>query len=353
MNFAGCNLPSDAECLVAIDNRGLWPNLTLLPDGTIAAVVYNHPSHGYGPDSGIELWVSADAGRSFAYRALVSDVSDCPGGIRMNHAVGVNLRGELVVIVSGYHPGQRPPLLPLQCCRSADGGQTWNRHALDLPGVPFGDILIVDGRLLCAFYTCAFAGERKDARTFRAYLAASDDQGASWTHFADIAGGVTETHLMRHSGGALFASCRTRCVDGMDGSLPHGAGEKLFRSTDGGNTWDTGRLMSPQGQENAHLLELRDGRLLYCLTSRIPGLFGVVYRLSSDAGQTWSVARPLVTIPAVDWRLTDCGYPSSVQTPDGTVVTAYYFGPKQPEYVAATTPWHTRYHMGVVRWKPG
>ena len=38
----------------------------------------------------------------------------------------------------------------------------------------------------------------------------------------------------------------------------------------------------------------------------------------------------------------DVGYPSSVQTADGTIVTAYYC-----DRIEA----HQRYHMGVVRWR--
>jgi len=39
----------------------------------------------------------------------------------------------------------------------------------------------------------------------------------------------------------------------------------------------------------------------------------------------------------------DGGYPSSVQRPDGQVLTAFY---------AAKTAAHPRYHMGVVVWDP-
>jgi hypothetical protein len=39
----------------------------------------------------------------------------------------------------------------------------------------------------------------------------------------------------------------------------------------------------------------------------------------------------------------DCGYPSSVQRPDGTIVTAYY---------SDGAPDHRRYHMGVALWNP-
>ena len=88
------------------------------------------------------------------------------------------------------------------------------------------------------------------------------------------------------------------------------------------------------------------------MTSRIPGLFGVVMRTSDDGGESWSAPFVLISMPGSDWHKTDCGYPSSVQLDDGTIVTAYYFGPKKPEWAAHGLPWHQRYHMGVARWRP-
>jgi len=34
------------ERYIAIDNVCAWPNLTALPDGTLAAAIYNRPIHG-------------------------------------------------------------------------------------------------------------------------------------------------------------------------------------------------------------------------------------------------------------------------------------------------------------------
>ena len=148
----------------------------------------------------------------------------------------------------------------------------------------------------------------------------------------------------------MLAAVRTPCLDRMDGVLPHGSGEQLFRSEDEGKTWSPGKPLSPQGQENAHLAELADGRILCSFTSRIPGLFGVVMRLSDDRGDTRSAPCVLMSFPARDWHRTDVGYPSVVQLSDGTLVTAYYAGPKKPEWPEAGVPWHQRYHMGVARW---
>ena len=39
----------------------------------------------------------------------------------------------------------------------------------------------------------------------------------------------------------------------------------------------------------------------------------------------------------------DGGYPASVQSPDGKIVTAFY---------GASQPAHNRYHIGVAIWEP-
>ena len=343
----GCCLMPGAEFYVAIDNKGPWPNLTRLPSGEIAAAIYNHPSHGTGTGSDVELWVSGDGGRAWSFRSKVSEHADNPNAIRMNHAVGLNARGELVAIVSGYQEGQKLPLLPLQCCISSDNGLTWRRHTLPIDRVPFGDVFpLPDGRLVCPMY----AHKSREPKGRWSSIFFSDDGGRTWGNEARIAE-ANETHVIRCRSGVWLAAGRTNCIDRMDDVLPHGSGELLFESRDEGKTWSAGKPLSPQGQENAHLLELSDGRLLCSFTSRIPGLFGVVLRLSKDAGRTWSYPVVLISMPGRDWHKTDCGYPSSVQLEDGTIVTAYYFGPKRPEWAAHGLPWHQRYHMGVARWR--
>jgi len=84
---------------------------------------------------------------------------------------------------------------------------------------------------------------------------------------------------------------------------------------------------------------LADGRLLLSYGLRNDGLHGVAVRISADDGQTWLAPRVLVDLDLP----VDCGYPSSAQIADGTIVTAYY---------AKQVTAHMRYHMGVVRWDP-
>ena len=72
-------------------------------------------------------------------------------------------------------------------------------------------------------------------------------------------------------------------------------------------------------QVPGNLALLADGRILLSYGNRCWNNFGVDVRLSDDRGETWS---PPIRI--ADCPQSDCGYPSSVQLPDGGVVTAYY-----------------------------
>jgi hypothetical protein len=62
--------------------------------------------------------------------------------------------------------------------------------------------------------------------------------------------------------------------------------------------------------------------------------FGMRARLSEDGGVTWGPERVLRD----DAGCHDLGYPRTVQRPDGTIVTVYYFNdrPDGERYIAAT-----------------
>ena len=82
--------------------------------------------------------------------------------------------------------------------------------------------------------------------------------------------------------------------------------------------------MSDQGTP---LIELRDGRL--CLTYGVrKAPFEIQAKFSDDQGKTWSDAFVLKT----GGGGRDMGYVRSVQRPDGRVVSAYYWHPKQTPF---------------------
>lgn len=334
----GCCLLPGAEFYIAIDNKGNWPNLTLLPNGDIVAAVYNHPSHGFGCGD-VECWMSFDGGRTWTYRSTVSDHSRDPEVVRMNHAVGMNANGELVALVSGWSNGRMAPTLPVQVCISTNNGLTWKRHEIDSHLMPFGDlVLCADGILAAAMH---------DDFEKSSYILRSTDGGRTWPDRRLLEKPGDETALLRCRDGRWLAAMRT-WPKGPDPYLPSDEGLQLFTSADEGQTWGNRRTVSLSGQAPAHLLELSDGKILLTYGSRIPGLFGAVARVSKDGGDSWSPPCTLVSIPG----MSDCGYPSSVELEDGTIVTAYYFGPKlTPVMHPCAPPWHQRYHMGVGRWR--
>ena len=351
----GCVRMPGAEYYVGVDNVCAWPRILLLPDGTLAAGVYDQASHGYGCGN-VALWVSADGGRTWAYRSTVSDHAERPGQVRMNQAGGVNARGELVFLVSGWSEGRKAPKLDLQVCISRNGGQTWERkqrHAAEETGnVPFGRIITgPDDTLTAVVY-----GARPD-KSKVSFIYRSGDGGRTWTGPHLLATGCGETALVRCRDGVWLAAGRTKEYSPYRNNargLSYGDPlVTMLRSRDEGETWEELGPVTLPGQIPADLLELRDGRVLMTYGSRIIGLSGVCARFSADGGTTWSVARPVAAAPGP----MDCGYPSSVELEDGTIVTVYYGGPREEGHGHRAEapygfPWHERYHMGVCRWRP-
>ena len=74
------------ERFIAVDNVCAWPNLTLLPDGSIIATIFNQPSHGK-LEGDVECWASTDGGRLWELRGTAA--AHEPGGNRMNVSAGL------------------------------------------------------------------------------------------------------------------------------------------------------------------------------------------------------------------------------------------------------------------------
>lgn len=316
---------------VAIDNVCAWPNLTLLRNGTIVATIFNQPCHGLW-EGDVECWASSVGGRTWAL--VGTPAPHEPGTNRMNVAAGLAANGDLLVIASGWShrppKGQRaghgPPARPLAAwvSRSSDGGRTWSIDRRGFPktpagedGVPFGDILRgSDGALRVAVYW----GKPGATFVFR-----SPDDGKTWGEPAAMSRSavIDEPALFHLGGGKWLGAAR---LNGLD----------LYVSDDDARTWKQGKTLTGAQQHPGHLMRLKDRRLLLSYGNRTEPK-GVDVRFSPDEGRTWS--EPL---RVADFQ-GDGGYPSSVQLPDGQVLTAFY---------AARTGYHSRYHMGTVVWDP-
>ena len=327
------------ERYIAIDNVCAWPNLTLMPDGSIIATIFNQPCHGAW-EGDVECWASTDGGRLWHRRGVAA--AHEPGTNRMNVAAGLVHNGDLLVIASGWSnrpPAGQPPLpgksevLAPWVCRSSDGGRTWQHtERISVPQgapaiIPFGDIVAApDGSLAVTFYSWDVDQKRPDNWV---YLLRSHDDGRTWADATVLAeGNHNEANPVILDERRWLAAVRTTGGQPLD----------LFVSDDAGRTWRCEGPLTLPMQHPAHLLKLADGRVLLTYGLRNRGLHGVGARFSENAGQTWGP--PMVL---VGWEeTTDNGYPASVQIVDGTIITAYY---------ASRNASHHRYHMGVVRWR--
>jgi len=340
------NIPDGAYHIVTAPEHCAWPNLTLLPNGEIGAAIFNQPSHGR-LEGDVELWVSNDGGDTWAMRSQITQHE--AGTVRMNVAAGLNQKGELVVLCSGWDLSRGtaewpygPCLLP-QVCISGDNGHTWEiAGELQPPTekepctIPFGDIVINGEELICSVY-------HGDNRTWnQSWVLRSKDGGRTWGDRSLIDGdNHDETSLLITDSGRLLAALRL-----LQGAAPENASSAerqsaplvLYTSDDQGRTWGPQQYLSLPGQVPAHLLQLADGTILLTYGSRIWECRGVVGKISQDDAQTWS--RPF-TLVAGFMPGSDHGYPSSVQLEGGDIVTAYY---------CSASPWYQRYHMGVLRW---
>ena len=324
----------------AIQGVCAWPNLQILGDETILAMIFNQPCHGLW-EGDLDCWASEDRGVTWRFRGRVAQHE--PGTNRMNCAAGIATNGDLVVLCSGWSDRRKqgepvaPHRRPLRAwvCRSSDQGRTWSTNP-EFPAppqsgigvenelIPFGNIRPAkDGSLCVAAYL------RKESSRV-CYLLRSRDDGQTWGEEVTLHPGGNETDILHLGDGRWLACCR-EFREYRDVHL------ELFASMDDGQTWSRKMPLTLPRQVTGHLVRLADGRILLSYGNRCWNNFGVDVRMSGDEGQTWSPPIRIANCPRPD-----CGYPSTVQLSDGSAVTAYY--------TQVSHDFH--YEMRVARWQP-
>ena len=254
----------DGKHIVAIKDVCAWPNLTLMPDGTILAIVHNKPSHG-GMEGEIECWASKD-GEKWEKRG--NPAPHEKNTIRMNHAAGLAKNGDLIVLCSGWtnikqpqRPKQnkfRDDILRSWVCRSTDAGKTWTqikKFPASESGwsehIPFGDIIVAeDGSLRVSTYQGKFKDETKNTRMgpWQSWQFRSDDDGKSWKVVNIIGPTHNETTIFHVKGKHWLAAARTSAMD-------------LFTSNDDGKTWTGPQRVTGRNEINGHLAKLSRGTI--------------------------------------------------------------------------------------------
>ncbi len=320
-----------AERIPIVVGAGLFPVLCKLANGDILAVFRAGASH-VGLRGRLDMGRSTDEGRTWSppYTVIQSEWDD------RNPALGQMADGTVVL---GYMTFCRRrdrstdglPPSELKVTRSNDNGQTWETpEVVDSSDFcnasPFGKILLCsDGSALMSFYG------RQEGECYCSACWSRDD-GRSWTSPQKLFAQGSETALMPLANGELLALARTMGASWLI----------LRRSKDNGKTWSEPTLFAQEEQpiHPGDLILLSDGRVLATYGFRIFP-YGTRARISNDQGKTWSREYVLVS-DSLNW---DCGYPSSVERSDGSILTAHYA-------TASRTQLELGVHcMGVI-WRP-
>ena len=358
-----------------------WPLPALLPDGRLTVVVQvSHLVEHFALGERITL-VSGDHGESWSESDDPSIPSNWPGsstrerhdryeailpGGRYLAAGGVGWEvwpasdrakaDEMgLAVFDGPDPATDDLVVGgyrLYVQWSDDRGRSWQRREWAVPGaVRFlsfpRSAPLADGTILVPAYDLGWykdrlidtvnaptEGPRRDVHATYAIRVL----GGRTCELAEIPGGGfgNELALVETAPGTVLAHLRDDTTGYLLESWSH----------DGGRTWSRALRTEIWGYP-PHLLKLSDGRILCCYGYRRDPM-GIRAVLSIDGGRSWDVEHEVVLRddavaawgnPLGQHCPGDLGYPLSVELPDGSIFTTYYFVEADGIVHAAATRW--------------
>jgi len=202
--------------------------------------------------------------------------------------------------------------------RSEDGGRHWG-PPIDTPTSQHaGPGLLADGRLI--YVREAPVSEGKEISVWE-----STDKGHAWEQVGSIPRseeakelGLDENHLVETSPGNLVVLFRSGGKDRDDQYIC----QSLSRDT--GRTWSEIKRLPVWGHP-PHLTVLSSGTVL-CTYGHRRDPFSIRAMLSYDEGQTWDHEN-LIILHDLPVRH-DFGYPVSVESTPGEIITVWYLNKK-------------------------
>ncbi len=303
-----------AEWGFVVRGGGYFPVLVKLRNGSLAAVVRGGAPH-IGVGGRLDFVRSTDGGKTWT---LPQPIVYVPPDSR-NPAFGQAPDDTLVLAfaVTGPYPKGKwqPPVstrYTVWLTLSDDNGQTWQPPrpltVAPLPyGSPFGKIVTLpDNSLLLPVY------EWGEDRHYGSYVFRSRDNGQTWGEPRLIADGHNEAAIAVLPNGTVLAIVRRN-----DNALSE------CYSDDGGERWTPPKPLTEPPFHPADVIVLDSQRVLLTFGRRTEP-FGAEAVLGEIEGN--SVRWRWETRTLIEWRAAnaDCGYPSSAQLDDGTIVTIVY-----------------------------
>jgi hypothetical protein len=223
-------------------------------------------------------------------------------------------------------------------CHTWDG--PWTLPMFGQTGVEARTDYVVSGRDECTlFLTASKVSGGEGDHTF---CARTTDGGKTFSYLSAVTPVIEEPcwaimpSSVRLTSARLLTAVRTRGKHGDTAEL--GDWIDLYASDDNGATWQYLNRPAPEtgsgnGGNPPAMILLHDGRI--CLTYGVrTAPYGIRARISATEGKSWGNEITLRD----DGGNPDLGYPRTVQRPDGTIVTAYYYNdrPDGERYIAAT-----------------
>jgi hypothetical protein len=314
----------DVTRVTAVSGGGYFPVLIRLHSGELMAVLRGGAPH-VGVKGRLDIVTSKDGGKTWSAPRTVADGPDDD----RNPALGQLKDGTILLsyaIARGYDESgtkfagstRKERIFDgVYVIRSSDQGKTWSEpqrsEAIysfyrDKGYVsPYGKIIqLANGTALMSVYFEFF-----DGRGNEVYLYRSHDTGKTWGEPSLVGKHYNETAFVALPGGELLAAMRSE----------KGGNVATTISRDQGRTWSDPVQITQDHEHPADLIVLKGGAVLLTFGERNKP-YGVHALVSRDRAKSWDMARQ-VTL-ADDAVVTDCGYPSSVQLPDGRIVTMWY-----------------------------
>ena len=316
-----------------------WPTVARLKNGRIAAVASGFRLAHVCPFGKTVISFSDDEGESFTLPAPVIDtpLDDRDGGITpfgengvivtsFNNTVDFQREegegGELArAYLDTVMPEEEAKYLGSTFRVSCDGGVTFGERIYKSPITsPHGPLETSDGRLIWVGRTFSHDDTQRDTDCIKVYEIDKDSFDMSY---------LGEIENIGYEGAAPL-SCEPHTVELPSGRLlthirvQQEREPMLFtvyqsESDDGGVSWTKPHRILPElGGSPSHILIHSSGTLVATYGHREKP-YGVRAMFSRDGGESWEIGYELF-----EGVSPDLGYPSSVELPDGSLLTVFY-----------------------------